>query len=271
MTRRLLLRTAVVIGTLATARVLLSPDDDVPPAGPGPQTRGRPPAAAPGSAPPDTSRLRPLAGETSRSGPGASPPHADVARTVPARAGQIALTFDDGPDPRYTPEILEALRRHGTRATFFVVGEHAVEFPDLLHFIADEGHAIGNHTWTHPQLTALPPGRVRTELGRTSALIEEVVGTAPRLARAPYGDWDQTSLDICDDLGMSPVGWSVDSRDWTRPGPESIADTVVDELRPGAIVLSHDGGGNRIETVQALDWYLPQLLDGGFRPVRISP
>ncbi|WP_189303904.1 polysaccharide deacetylase family protein [Streptomyces albospinus] len=267
MTRRLLLRTAAVIGTLATARVLLSPDDDAPGPGPGPQTRARPPAAAP----PDAHRLPPLAGETSRSGPGASPPHAGVAFTVPARAGRIALTFDDGPDPRYTPEILEVLRRHDTRATFFVVGECAVEFPDLLHFIAEEGHAVGNHTWTHPQLTTLPLGRVRAELGRTSALIEEVLGTAPAIARAPYGDWDQPSLDICNDLGMSPVGWSVDSRDWTCPGSETIAGTVLDELRPGAIVLSHDGGGDRVETVQALDRYLPQLLDKGFRPGRITP
>ncbi|WP_078894785.1 polysaccharide deacetylase family protein [Streptomyces sp. CT34] len=271
MTRRLLLRTAVVIGTLATVRGLLSLGDAAPPPGSGPQTRGRPPAGAPGSAPPDGYRPRPLDGETSRSGPGASPPHADVACTVPAGAGRIALTFDDGPDPRHTPEILEVLRRHGTPATFFVVGQSAVAFPDLLRSIADEGHAVGNHTWTHPQLTTLPPGRVRAELGRTGALIEEVLGTAPRLARAPYGDWDQASLDICDDLGMSAVGWSVDSRDWTRPGPESIADTVLDELRPGAIVLSHDGGGNRVETARALDRYLPRLLDGGFRPVRITP
>src|SRR5207244_8733649 len=102
-------------------------------------------------------------------------------------------------------------------------------------------------------------GAGRSELGRTSALSEEALGTAPTLARAPYGAWDPPSLAVCDDLGMSPVGWSVDSRDWTRPGPERIADAVVDELGPGAIVLCHDGGGARIQTVPALEWYLPAL------------
>ncbi|MFE6689206.1 polysaccharide deacetylase family protein [Streptomyces sp. NPDC057743] len=259
--RRTVLRAGIVIGALAAARVLTSSDG-----GPTAPAPARPGTA---SGAPETYRLRPLAGETSRSGPGASPPRPDVAFTLPGRGREFALTFDDGPDPRYTPEILEVLRRHRARATFFVVGECALAFPDLLHYIAEEGHTVGNHTWTHPQLTALPLGAVRSELGRTSALIEEVLGTAPTLARAPYGDWDQESLDICNDLGMSPVGWSVDSQDWTCPGPERIADTVLDGVGSGAIVLSHDGGGDRIQTVQALEWYLPELLDDGWSPVLV--
>ncbi|MCK7624726.1 polysaccharide deacetylase family protein [Streptomyces sp. RS10V-4] len=265
--RRTVLRAGVVLGTLAAARVVLAPDGGAPaPEGSVRRARGVPGSAA---GPPGGYRLRPMAGETSRSGPGASPPRAEVAFTLPDRGREVALTFDDGPDPRHTPEILQVLRRYGVRATFFVVGECALAFPDLLHALADEGHAIGNHTWTHPQLTALPPDAVRGELGRTSALIEEVLGAPPALARAPYGDWDPLSLAVCAELGMSPVGWSVDSQDWTRPGPERIADTVLDALGPGAIVLCHDGGGDRVQTVQALEWYLPELLDLGYDPVRV--
>lgn len=278
--RRAWFKAALVLGALSAGRLLFpsgaaergGPHRTGPPApravGTGPrQSAGRP---ATGGVP-DGYRLRPMAGETSRSGPGASPPHPDVAFTLSAGRREVFLTFDDGPHPRHTPEILRILHRHGARATFFVIGENAVAFPGLLQVIADEGHAVGNHTWTHPQLTTLPPGAVRSELGRTSSLIEDVLGSAPDLARAPYGAWDDPSLSICNDLGMSPVGWAVDSQDWTTPGAGIIADTVLDEVRPGAIVLSHDGGGERAQTVQALEWYLPRLLDDGFRPLRIEP
>ncbi|TXC94109.1 polysaccharide deacetylase family protein [Streptomyces sp. ISID311] len=276
--RRAFLRAALVIGTLAVGRVLL-PSRVMESGGPhrtaAPRTAGDDPPAGAGrpatAGPLETHPLRPMAGETSRSGPGASPPHPDVAFTLSTDRREIFLTFDDGPHPRHTPDILRILHRHDARATFFVVGENAVAFPDLLRDIADEGHAVANHTWTHPQLTTLPPGAVRSELGRTSSLLEEVLGTAPDLARAPYGAWDDPSLSICNDLGMSPVGWAVDSQDWTTPGAETIADTVLAEIRPGAIILSHDGGGERRQTVQALEWYLPRLLDDGFRPIRIEP
>ncbi|MGW7638780.1 polysaccharide deacetylase family protein [Streptomyces decoyicus] len=283
-TRRRFLKAAVVVGMLSAGRVLFLPDSGPPETGTPPRPRPRPPqppaaatgpvaAGGPGGPAdaPQPYRLRPMAGETSRSGPGASPPHPDVAFRLATDRREIFLTFDDGPHPVHTPGILRILRRHEARATFFVIGENAAEFPGLLHDIADEGHAVANHTWSHPQLTTLPPGAVRDELGRTSGLIEDVLGTAPGMARAPYGDWDDPSLDICNDLGMSPVGWAVDSQDWTLPGAGVIACTVLDELRPGAIVLSHDGGGERAQTVEALEWYLPRLLDEGYRPIRIQP
>ncbi|MFG2096276.1 polysaccharide deacetylase family protein [Streptomyces sp. NPDC048612] len=281
-TRRMFLHAAVVLGTLSAARVLFPSGEGTPETGPPPAPTPAKPSGAdggplmtaerpgPGSAP-GPFRLRPMAGETSRSGPGASPPHPDVAFHLSTDRREVFLTFDDGPHPAHTPDILRILRRHDTRATFFVIGENAVEFPGLLHALADDGHAVANHTWSHPQLTTLPPGAVHSELGRTSALIEDVLGTAPDLARAPYGDWDDPSLSICNALGMSPVGWAVDSQDWTAPGAETIAYTVLDALHPGAIVLSHDGGGERSQTVEALDWYLPRLLDEGYRPVRIVP
>ncbi|MGA5560559.1 polysaccharide deacetylase family protein [Streptomyces platensis] len=283
-TRRTLLQAAVVVGALSAVRALVPSDDHAPASGPrqpSPSPAPEPPVPAAGpplstgqagpARGPGPYRLRPMAGETSRSGPGASPPHPEVAFQLSTERREIFLTFDDGPHPGYTPDVLRILRRHGACATFFVIGENAVEFPGLLRAIADDGHAVANHTWSHPQLTALPPGAVRDELGHTSDLIEEVLGTAPDLARAPYGDWDEPSLDICNALGMSPVGWAIDSQDWTLPGAGNIAYTVLDQLRPGAIVLSHDGGGERGQTVEALDRYLPRLLDEGYRPVRIEP
>jgi peptidoglycan/xylan/chitin deacetylase (PgdA/CDA1 family) len=277
-TRRLFLQAGIAVGALAAGHALTSPDTGTPKASM--EHKGTPQSPKPGAPPPagvaaraevpDAYKLRPMAGETSMSGPGASPRHADVAFELPTHTREVALTFDDGPDPRYTPEVLRVLRRHGVQATFFVVGECAVEFPELLHDIASQGHVVANHSWTHPQLTTLSPGRVRSELGRTSSVVEDTLGSAPTLARAPYGDWDKASLGICNKLGMSPVGWSVDSQDWTCPGADRIASTIMDEMAPGAIVLSHDGGGRRAQTVQALEWYLPRLLDLGYAPVRIK-
>ncbi|GAU67207.1 hypothetical protein SSP35_04_02900 [Streptomyces sp. NBRC 110611] len=273
-TRRRLLQAAAGVAALGAGRALFGADDSGPgpqtgpaaPAGPAAQARPRPPEP-----PAEAYRLRPMAGETSRSGPGAAAPHANIAYTLGADRREVFLTFDDGPHPRYTPQILRILRRHGVRATFFVIGENAVEFPGLLRAIAEDGHAVANHTWSHPQLTGLPPDAVRGELGRTSELIDDVLGAAPDLARAPYGAWDDVSLSICNELGMSPVGWATDSLDWTLPGAEYIADAVLAGIRPGAIVLAHDGGGPRRQTVEALRWYLPRLLDDGYRPVPIEP
>ncbi|MFD8548175.1 polysaccharide deacetylase family protein [Streptomyces sp. NPDC059649] len=275
-TRRRLLQAALAVGALSAGRFFLPPADGTPEAaGDRPDRHRPPPRGTPGRPDPASTseayRLRPMAGETSLSGPGASPPHPDVAHTLGTDRREIFLTFDDGPHPHHTPEILRILRRNGARATFFVVGEYADAFPELLQDIADDGHAVGNHTWTHPQLPGLPPGAVRSELGRTSSLIDDVLGAAPNLARAPYGAWDDPSLSICNELGMSPVGWAIDSRDWTEPGVGSIIDAVMEELHPGAIVLSHDGGGERSQTVDALDRYLPRLMDDGYRPARIEP
>jgi peptidoglycan-N-acetylglucosamine deacetylase len=212
---------------------------------------------------PQSYRLQPEAGQA----PLAHRSHTSVTYTLGSGTGrEIALTFDDGPHPRYTPEVLEVLRRHGVRATFCLVGKDAARYPHLLHAIADGGHQIANHSWSHPQLTRIKPGQARSQLARTSEVIARTVGTPPTLARAPYGLWNERTLAMCADLGMSPLGWSVDSRDWARPGIRAITATVMRHLRPGAIVLSHDGGGNRSQTASALDHYLPRLLERGYVP-----
>lgn len=212
---------------------------------------------------PQSYRLQPEVGQAPE-----HPAHPSIAYTLDSDAGrQIALTFDDGPDPVYTPEVLEVLRRHSVRATFCLVGENAVAHPRLLHEIADAGHEIANHTWSHPQLTRMRPADARRQLARTSDVIERTIGTPPTLARAPYGSWNARTLEIAAGLGMSPLGWSVDTRDWARPGIDKISATVFRYARPGAILLSHDGGGDRSQTATALAHYLPRLLDAGYTPV----
>ncbi|WP_206305907.1 polysaccharide deacetylase family protein [Streptomyces sp. RFCAC02] len=195
----------------------------------------------------------------------AGDPAGPVRETLTGTAGRrLALTFDDGPHPAHTPAVLDTLRAHGVRATFFVTGENAEWQPDLLRAVAGDGHLVGNHTWSHARLGDLSRGRARDELARTGDLIEHAVGTAPRLARAPYGAWTATAVRDCRALGMEPLGWSLDTGDWTRPGTTRIVRALLDGVRPGAIVLAHDGGGDRTQTVAALAYCLPRLLDRGW-------
>ncbi|MFI2689763.1 polysaccharide deacetylase family protein [Kitasatospora sp. NPDC018619] len=176
----------------------------------------------------------------------------------------VALTIDDGPDPRHTPTVLALFEQYGIRATFFLIGENAAEHPALVREIADRGHHIANHTWTHPDLRHLSEGKVRDELERTSDLLHRATGRQPTWFRAPGGDWSPASLKIAADLGMRNMAWSVDPRDWARPGTPAIIDRILKNVRPGSIVLNHDGGGDRSQTVAALKAYLPVLVDSGY-------
>lgn len=176
----------------------------------------------------------------------------------------MVLTFDDGPDPRYTPGILETLRQYGCRAMFFVCGEMAVENQDLLREMDADGHVVGNHTWSHPLIPKLRPSRIRDELGSTSEVVERALGAAPLWYRAPYGAWNRHSFEIGAELGMEPLAWTVDTLDWKEPGTGTIVRRVLDGAAPGVVVLSHDAGGDRSQSVAALRRYLPELLDAGY-------
>lgn len=231
------------------------------------------PADAPHRVSPAAARAAPptAAGGTARI---AGPARPVTVRTAPhttlREAGKkIALTFDDGPHPTQTPAILRVLRRYGTRATFFVIGENVRFHPDVLRAIAEDGHVVGNHSYTHPQYDLIPTRRVWTELGRTSDLVERLLGMPPRLARAPYGVWHPPSLEVCARLRMEPFQWDIDTLDWAAGRSEKgIESAVLGQAHAGAIVLAHDGGGNRWATVRALDYYLPRLLDQGYTLVQ---
>ncbi|MFF5336111.1 polysaccharide deacetylase family protein [Streptomyces sp. NPDC013181] len=225
---------------------------------PPPGDRGVPHRARP--------RLRPMTAPTP---PGPRPPAPPV-RTRPFEeltgiGHAMVLSFDDGPDPRHTPQILDILRAHGARAMFFLCGSMAHEHRDLVRRIADEGHTIGNHSWSHPLVTELSRAGITDELGRTSDLVEEITGSPPRWYRAPFGAWNADSFEIGAALGMEPLAWSVDTLDWTEPGTDTIVSRVEQGAGPGAVVLSHDAGGDRSQSVAALRRYLPRLLDDGYR------
>jgi peptidoglycan-N-acetylglucosamine deacetylase len=176
----------------------------------------------------------------------------------------IALTIDDGPDPVYTPQVLQLLRRYHVTATFSMIGIHVAAYPHLARDVTQEGHKIANHTWTHADLAGLPVRRVHDEITRASQAIETATGVRPGLFRAPYGAWSRAVIKECERMTMIPVDWSVDPRDWSLPGVRSIVRNIMKNTRPGSIILEHDGGGNRSETVKALRIVLPRLLDEGY-------
>ncbi|MEW2078261.1 polysaccharide deacetylase family protein [Streptomyces sp. NPDC013433] len=214
---------------------------------------------------PSEYRLRPLTGYGPPRAPhGRTPVRREPLLSVPGHGRTMVLSFDDGPDPRYTPHILDTLARYGVRAMFFVCGEMAVGNQDLLARMADEGHVVGNHTWTHPLLTRLRRARIRSEMERTSDVIEKACGERPEWFRAPYGAWNRAAFQLGAELGMESLAWTVDTLDWTEPGTRTIVERVEDGAAPGVVVLSHDAGGDRSQSVRALRAYLPGLLDSGY-------
>lgn len=195
-----------------------------------------------------------------------------IIRHVPVNEKAIALTFDDGPDGDFTPRILEVLRAHRAKATFFVVGKQVEYYPEVLRQVAAAGHEIGSHTYSHPRLSGLSDARLRSELARTADLIRSVCGVAPVYFRPPFGVISSASIQVVRDCGYTIILWDreLDSRDWERPGVDRIVERVVSNARPGSIVLLHDGGGCRSQTVAALEKILDQLAAKGYRFVTIS-
>ncbi|GAA2349103.1 polysaccharide deacetylase family protein [Dactylosporangium salmoneum] len=175
----------------------------------------------------------------------------------------VALTVDDGPHPDWTPPLLDLLARHGVRATFFLIGDRVRERPDLARRIAGEGHALGNHSMTHPHpFAALAPAALEAEIAGTQEAIERATGVRPRLFRAPSGNWSPRVLRAAAGHGLTPVDWTVNPSDWRAPGTERIA-RALDRSRAGHIMLCHDGGGDRSQTVAALAHVLPRLRARG--------
>ena len=182
---------------------------------------------------------------------------------------EIALSFDDGPNPPYTSQILNVLQSYGVPATFFVIGVRVLTYPDLVRQEYEQGNVIGNHTWTHPQLTRLSAATVRSQLQQTSDAIQNAIGVAPTIFRPPYEEFNAAVQDIAASLGLSTVLWNVDPRDWALPGTNAIIANVLQHAHNGAIIELHDGGGYRSETVAALPTIITTLEQRGFRFVTI--
>lgn len=165
----------------------------------------------------------------------------DSISAVRTQAPIVALTFDDGPHPSLTPALLDLLRARQMRATFYVIGERAVRWPHLIRRIHDEGHEIGNHSWTHPNLAGLDDQTVMTEIDRTADAVFRVAGRPPVTFRPPYGAFTgRQSRTLLETRRVPTVLWSVDPSDWRKPGAEVVAQRILDRTRPGAIILTHD-------------------------------
>ena len=176
----------------------------------------------------------------------------------------MALTFDDGPSA-LTPAVMDVLERRGARATFFVVGNLIPGHEHLLRRALAHGSALGNHTFTHPDLR----GGGLDELTRTQAAIQAATGYTPCVFRAPMNKHSPLLVGQARSLGMNTVQWSVDSRDWAEPGSHAISLRVLGRTRPGAIVLLHDGGGDRAGTLAALPTIIETLRAAGYRFVTV--
>ena len=177
----------------------------------------------------------------------------------------VALTIDDGPSPVYTPQVLRILHQYGITASFSMVGRNAAAFPRVARQVAAAGHMIVNHTWDHYNLGYLSAVAVQDEIARATDAIHAVTGQRPGMFRAPYGVWPPAVFSYCARAGLTPLAWSVDPRDWSRPGVRAIIRDIEADTRTGSIILEHDGGGNRSQTVAALKIWLPRLLDAGYQ------
>ncbi|UUZ92249.1 polysaccharide deacetylase family protein [Paenibacillus sp. P25] len=184
-----------------------------------------------------------------------------------------ALTFDDGPDGKYTPQVLDILKKYEVKATFFVVGTQAGKYPEILQRIHQEGHAIGNHSWDHADLTKLSAEQIDKEIRETDELIRSTVGEAPSLVRAPYGAAPEALKDELKQAGRPLVGWTVDPRDWAGSPSRSIVSNIKSHIKPGGIILLHSFGGRhgRLDnTVQALPEIIAYLKEEGYKLVTVT-
>jgi peptidoglycan-N-acetylglucosamine deacetylase len=181
---------------------------------------------------------------------------------------EIALTFDDGPGVD-TDNLLNLLQRLDVPATFFMLGRNVTEFPQTMQRLIDSGLPLDDHSMDHPNLSQLSADDQRAQIAGAAKVIENAGAAYPRLFRPPYGAYNQTTHDVLGGLRMLSVLWSVDSQDWKKPGVDGIVGNVLSAVHPGAIILMHDGGGDRSQTIAAVERIVPELRRQGYRFVTV--
>jgi peptidoglycan-N-acetylglucosamine deacetylase len=206
------------------------------------------------------------------------PTQVTIERRAPAPRGRVALTFDDGPDPEFTPAVLDVLAQYGVKATFFMIGSRVERDPELVRRLVAEGHEIGNHSFSHPDFGRIADRNANLEIRATNLLLASVTGRSTLLFRPPFraDDTPQSQEDLLGieaamRNGMTTVASTIDPRDWERPGSTAIVERVLGQATAdgSGVVLLHDGGGDRSQTVQALRSILPGLRDRGFTFVQV--
>ena len=183
---------------------------------------------------------------------------------------EIALTFDDGPNPYYTPQVLAILQQYQVHATFFCIGRLVELYPALVQQEYHAGNIIGNHSWWHPDLTLLSPPSIQFQLVHTSQAIQAAIGVRPAFFRPPYGKMSVEVLTQVYHLGLTTIVWNDEARDWQLPGVNVIIQRIFRLAGNGAIILLHDGGGDRSQTVAALPSIIEGLRQSGFQLVTVQ-
>jgi polysaccharide deacetylase family sporulation protein PdaB len=188
--------------------------------------------------------------------------------SVNSKAGKIiALTFDDGPSNEFTKKYVDLLKSMNINGTFFVIGKNAEKHPELLKYIYENGNEIGLHSYSHPFLPKLTPEQMVDELYKTQEIVYNATGEKPSLFRPPYGAYNKTLLQISNALGLHVVLWSVDPDDWKKPGIESIVNRILLHVKPGSVILLHEG---KPETFAALPQIIQKLKAEGYNFLTVS-
>ncbi len=185
----------------------------------------------------------------------------------PAEGRQVALTFDDGPNPDVTDRILDELKQRGLRASFFMIGQNVVARPELARRVKAEGHEIANHSFTHPKLSTMPDSQVDEEIQKTQDTFGEILGHQAIWFRPPYGAFRKNQAWIPQGKGLGIVYWDVDTSDWAQPGEDKIVEAILGRSKPGSIVLCHDA---HRQTADCLGRVLDGLLERDFKLSTLS-
>jgi peptidoglycan/xylan/chitin deacetylase (PgdA/CDA1 family) len=188
---------------------------------------------------------------------------------------QIALTYDDGPNDPHTLRLLDVLAKHQVRATFFMIGRYVLQRPDIALAVAQAGHVIGNHTFTHPRLIFQSGAQTHKQMVDCRRALEDTVGNHSNLFRPPFGGRRPATLKIASELGLQTVMWSVSGRDWNTPPASIIEKKIARQIRGGDVILLHDGGhratgADRAQTVIATDQFVRRYRDKGYEFVTVE-
>jgi len=193
-----------------------------------------------------------------------------IIRKFKTEKKEIALTFDDGPDERNTPEIIRILAKYKVNTTFFVCGKNVEKFPDLTIKIQKNGHELGNHTFSHSSLRFRTVSFIREEIRKNDDLLLSLGIGKTKIFRPPYGRFFPFVPFVLRRMNKEIILWNVGAKDYKAEKPEQIVEYILQRTTPGSIIVLHDGGGNRKITIQALERFIPKLLKNGFVFKKIS-
>jgi peptidoglycan-N-acetylglucosamine deacetylase len=190
---------------------------------------------------------------------------------IPTTQRVVAITFDDGPNPVYTPQVLEIFSEAKGKATFFMIGEQMKSHPGVVKQVRDQGHEIGNHTFTHPKLSQLSEQDCLKEVEDTEILIEKMAGRKPVVFRPPYLDYNQDTVSLLQKKKYPMIGaLNLEAQDWEQPGVEHILEKSREAVKNGSILIFHDGYGDRSQTIEAVRMLVSELTSQGYQLVTVS-